>query len=124
MADVNKTHSYTGVPIPPDAPANPCGLMARSIFNDTFQLFFQNEGVPLDSSNLSYPKDRELKFKRPTDSESTQWIDPMDQHFQVWMRASPFSQVKKLYARIEGPLRPGQYTFRIGNNYPVSQFNG
>jgi hypothetical protein len=34
MADLGLDKSYDGVPIPATEPANPCGLIAKSLFND------------------------------------------------------------------------------------------
>ena len=36
---MGKTHSVNGTPLIPDAPAIPCGIIAKSIFNDTFTLY-------------------------------------------------------------------------------------
>ena len=38
-AEMEKTHSVNGTPLDPDAPAIPCGTVAKSLFNDTFALY-------------------------------------------------------------------------------------
>ena len=38
--DLGLAFAYDGVtPLDPDAPAFPCGLVAKSVFNDTLELF-------------------------------------------------------------------------------------
>lgn len=36
---MNKTHALDGTRLNPDAVAYPCGLTAKSVFNDTFKLY-------------------------------------------------------------------------------------
>ena len=38
MKDLGFTKSYAGFNISADQPANPCGLIARSMFNDTYKI--------------------------------------------------------------------------------------
>lgn len=46
----------------PSAVANPCGLVAKSVFNDTFT--FDEEKYIIEINNIAWPSDRENKFKR------------------------------------------------------------
>ena len=57
-------------------PATPCGLVAKSFFNDNFkQLTYkgptsaatQNVNVPLDSTKIAWATDKEFKFKNVKD---------------------------------------------------------
>ena len=65
--------------------AFPCGLVAKSFFNDTFKLFetTDKEGkqkgtkIDIDSTNIAWKSDVEYKFKnldRP-DWDDVQWTD-------------------------------------------------
>jgi len=48
----------------PNTVANPCGLIAKSLFNDTYWLY-QNDGplVTIDASNIAWKSDVDNKFK-------------------------------------------------------------
>lgn len=52
----------------PDAVAIPCGLIAKSVFNDTYELNrnedFSNSGsVAIDDSDIAWKSDVDFKFK-------------------------------------------------------------
>ena len=69
--------SVSGEPLNPDDPAFPCGLVAKSYFNDTFDLWRKNEDVgncpeppttactniTIDDSNIAWESDVKYKFK-------------------------------------------------------------
>lgn len=53
-----------------ELPIAPCGLVANSMFNDTFQLFFLNKSnnlvrVPFSTDNVIWSVERERKYKNP-----------------------------------------------------------
>lgn len=136
MGDMGKTHAVDGTPLSPDTVANPCGLIAKSLFNDTYSLADSN-GVSLflNSSEVSWAADRSLKYARPVDPnyattkndnywKSIQWTDVMDDHFMVWMRPAGLPNFRKLWARINNDIQPGVYTLTVNNNFNVSPFNG
>jgi hypothetical protein len=56
-----------------DWPAIPCGLVARSFFNDTFKLFYNlNETkilIPIDESGIAWKSDIENSFRNINDNE-------------------------------------------------------
>ena len=58
-------------------PANPCGLVAKSYFNDTFELYTSNElkKIQITSKDIAWDIDKEEKFKKNSNSEELQWID-------------------------------------------------
>src|SRR5690606_19775556 len=67
--------------------ANPCGLIAKSFFNDTYSITYNNEEVKINSTGIAWDADKSLKFKRPeNDADQIQWIDTTNEHFIVWMR--------------------------------------
>ena len=105
--------------------AIPCGLMAKSFFNDTFQFILLSEGnktIKVNDTNIARKSDKD-KFKNI--DFSMQWIDMTDEHFIVWMRPAPLPNFRKLYGRIlEDIDADSQIVVEISNNYNVSSFNG
>ena len=107
--------------------AIPCGLMAKTFFNDTFEIFTKNENgensnIPIHQENIAFDKDKHL-FKNV--DESNQWIDMEDEHFIVWMRPAGLPNFKKLWGRIEDDLNKSEKLyFKINNNYKVDHYGG
>lgn len=105
----------------------PCGLIARSMFNDTFTLF-KSDGtpIPLRKNGIAWESDRDKKFKNPPpDAKGIRIIpDFEDEDFIVWMRTAGLPDFKKLYRIIEQPIEPGDYVVRVVSNYPVESFEG
>jgi len=103
-------------------PANPCGLVAKTVFNDTFAL--ENESgkqIAIKETEISWETDRERKFKRLEGNwTEKQWLDVEDEHFIVWMRISGLPQFRKLWGRIEQDLESGEYFLNVQSNYDVS----
>ena len=122
----------------------PCGLVANSMFNDSFVI----GGVPMSRKNISWDLDRDLKYKNPEPKNNTKmafsefskppsWsrrveeLDPSNpgnngyhnEDFQVWMRTAAFPKFQKLYGRLSN-LPKGNYTVDVSYNYPVAEFNG
>jgi len=61
-------------------PATPCGLVAKSFFNDTFELWLQDddgndvEKLEIISDNIAWSSDKEYKFHNTKNSEtSDEW---------------------------------------------------
>lgn len=105
----------------------PCGLIAWSMFNDTFQLLDKN-GIAISQSKnrIAWKADRD--FYKNVPSEKMLGIPLIenieDEDFLVWMRTSAFPKFRKLYRRIENNKIPGgeligNYSVSIRNNYPV-----
>ena len=107
---------------------NPCGLVARSFFTDTFALE-DASGAALEWSQdeVAWPRDREEKFRntssgnrfnRRTALENALVTDP---DFIVWMRTAALPDFRKLYRRIDRDLVAGEtLTLRVRNNYNVT----
>ena len=112
--------SYTGVTLDPDAAANPCGLIARSFFNDTYSM----SGNTIDETDIAWDSDVDEKFGLPSDSASVQWIKTTDEHFIVWMRTAGMPSFRKLWGRIRSDIEVGNYTITIANSYDVSAYDG
>ena len=104
--------------------AIPCGIMAKTYFNDTFDNFLiNNVPIYINEKNIAWEKDKEL-FKNI--NLSLQWLDIENEHFIVWMRPSGLPDVKKLWGRIENVnlTKGDNLAFTVMNNYDVDKFNG
>lgn len=111
--------------------ANPCGLIARSYFNDTYQLYLPGGSgrVNVREDKIAWNVDVDHKFKRASHYQDTQWTDVRNgkshtEHFMVWMSIAGLPTFRKLWGRIEDDLSTGTYRLLINNNYDVSGFNG
>ncbi|CAD8125582.1 unnamed protein product [Paramecium sonneborni] len=108
----------------PDDIASPCGLVAKSFFNDTYELSLSGKKIELNQTGISWPNDKGKKYKRAHDSENTQWIDPENEHFIVWMRTAGLPTFRKLWGRIEQDIEEGEYIIEFQNNYNPQMFAG
>ena len=131
-AQMGKEKSFNGDVLDPAEVAIPCGLMAKSYFNDSYSdwiLYINKENndihepVNVNQLNIARKADRE-KYKKNIDP-SKQWINITDEHFLVWMRPSPLPNFAKLWGRIERDLpKDSKLEVTIQNNYDVTPFNG
>lgn len=103
----------------PDEAAYPCGLIAKSFFNDRYR--FKNDDIKINESNIAWASDKELKYKLPDrkDYKDIMWIDTTDEHFMVWMRPAGLPNFRKLWGRIEKDIEPGSYEVEIDYNYDI-----
>ena len=103
--------------------AVPCGLMAKTLFNDTYALTINGASVPIDETNIAFEKDKDLFDKNP--NPSLQWTDMTKEHFLVWMRPAGLPNPKKLWGRINRDLKKGEVLeFTIDNRYNVTHYDG
>lgn len=115
-------YSLDGTLLDPEGVANPCGLVAKSFFNDSFVL---NSGaIDIEDTGIAWASDVKNKFKAPENAAKIQWTDVTNERFIVWMRTAATPNFRKLWGRIEQDLNPGTYTVDITNNYDVSGFDG
>ena len=99
--------------------AVPCGLIAKTYFNDSFKFSRGIEEIKVNQNNIAFPKDKEL-YKNA--KKEKQWIDIEDEHFLVWMRPAGLPNFRKLWGRIEKDLKTGDnITIEIENNYDVEE---
>ncbi|KAF9585418.1 hypothetical protein BGW38_002467 [Lunasporangiospora selenospora] len=133
-------------------PIYPCGLIANSMFNDTFSLFLlpadtetnNNRPFILTDTGIAWKGDThkygkqtypDLSMIRPPPnwknypngySASSQPPDvSKDSHFQVWMRPAGLPNFRKLYSKNEEDnLLSGNYTIDIDMNYNVTSYGG
>ena len=112
-----------GTSLDPNAYAIPCGLIAKTFFNDSFHFSIGGEDITVDETNIAFDKDKKLYDENP--DRSKQWIDITDEHFLVWMRPSGLPNPKKLWGRINRDLKKGEtINIAIDNYYNVSNYNG
>ncbi len=122
--DLGRIYAIDGkTKLNPQEPANPCGLIAKSFFNDTFKLSKDNEIIPIEPKGIAWEADVK-RFKHAENWKSIQWIDVEDERFIVWMRPAGLPSFRKLYGKINMDLAEGEYKLVIGNNYPVKSFKG
>lgn len=57
--------------------ANPCGLIAKYMFNDTYKLYEGDKNIKIDETNIAHAVDINYKFKAPSSvsSNQIQWRD-------------------------------------------------
>ncbi|CCK69772.1 putative aminophospholipid translocase regulatory protein KNAG_0D00200 [Huiozyma naganishii CBS 8797] len=128
----------------------PCGLIANSMFNDTFDLRLFNQentsaSYPLSNSDISWSSDRSnfgsTKYNASQIVPPPNWAKMFPngynddnipnlhtwQEFQVWMRTAALPKFYKLALKNDDKsdiLHEGIYTMDLGLNYPVLSFNG
>ncbi|KAI8594341.1 CDC50/LEM3 family [Dissophora ornata] len=133
-------------------PIYPCGLIANSMFNDSFSLFMMpfdnttnnNRPYILTDTNITWKSDAAKYGHQPyTDLSKVRpppnWrnfpngysaLSPpiditKDEHFQIWMRASGLPNFRKMYSKNDVTDLPnGTYTIDIDMNYNVSSYGG
>jgi hypothetical protein len=134
--DTGRATTISGKALTSDTVANPCGLIAKSFFNDDYKLSRVSPNpkadIFIDETNIAWDSDKKLKYKLPTinkfgkpiDWKDYLWIDVTNEHFMVWMRPAGLPDFRKLWGRIKEDLEPGSYTINVKNNYPVDKFQG
>lgn len=117
--------SIDGKELDPDGVAHPCGLIAKSFFNDTYELrkIGENDSIKITSEKIAWSKDKK-KYKNSENYTSHQWLNVEDERFMVWMREAALPDFRKPWGRIERDLYKGNYILSITNNYPVKSFKG
>jgi len=110
----------------------PCGLVARSMFNDTFALYqIESNGtnfVNWTKNGIAWHVDVEYLFKTPPADQPGFEVQNnsalfTDEDFIVWMRTAAFPTFRKLY-RYTDHLDAGTYNLFINNTYDVNSFQG
>eukprot|EP00823_Brevimastigomonas_motovehiculus_P002847 TRINITY_DN1686_c0_g1_i1.p1 TRINITY_DN1686_c0_g1~~TRINITY_DN1686_c0_g1_i1.p1 ORF type:complete len:340 (+),score=63.63 TRINITY_DN1686_c0_g1_i1:50-1021(+) len=124
-------------------PLYPCGLIAHSYFNDSFDVNVCKQSIcdPLvlqsnwTNKGIAWKTDLDEKFKaqNPHPPAGYTNIGPQGfplpsvdtEEFVVWMRTAGLPTFKKLHRKIEIPLREGDLLkINVANNYRVSGFDG
>ena len=96
--------------------ANPCGLIAKTYFNDEFSNWRLNDDrleEELEEKGIAYQSDIDT-YVGVKDNEN------LGEHFLVWMRPSPFSNPRKLWGRINKDIKRNsrlEFSFNPDYNY-------
>jgi hypothetical protein len=125
--DLNVNYSIDGTKLVPTEPANPCGMIAFSYFNDTFNFLYPNgTNISLTTDGIAWPSDVN-RYK--LSNKSLQWLDVTNPQVMNWMRIASLPSFRKVWARINNNLPSGNYSVQIVNSnyisikdYNVNQF--
>jgi len=103
----------------------PCGLIARSLFNDTYTLSINDSYIEVSTDGVAWPSDLDAKFNNPPVNTPGVRVIPnfRDVDFIVWMRTAALPTFRKLWRVIKGPIN-GDLLITVQNNYPVLDFQG
>ena len=107
---------YSGKTLKADSTARPCGLIARSVFNDSIRI----ENYDIEVADIV--SDTEKKMFKSTD-ESKEWTD-MNEHFINWMKIAPLPNFRKLYGKIDQDINKGEILFLIWDRFKVDEWDG
>jgi hypothetical protein len=111
----------------------PCGLIAQSLFNDSFQATIVGTGSPLKwtGNGIAWASDREKKFKKRNMSPDETNIGyggfpiEINEELMVWMRTAGLPDFKKLNKIINDKLYKGErINITVSNVFPVAAFGG
>lgn len=135
-------------------PYYPCGLIANSLFNDSYQSVVllnsqngaQNQTYNFTESGITWSGIAKNYVNTPNYAAPSDAIPPPNwalqypdgytnetgfpnlrenEHFQVWMRVAAFPTFRKLWARNDHEVMTnGMYRIVANMNYPVKQFSG
>ncbi|XP_058766805.1 ALA-interacting subunit 3-like [Vicia villosa] len=119
-------------------PIVPCGLIAWSLFNDTYSFSIKGSNLTVNKSGISWKSDREHKFGKDVHPQNFQnssiiggaHLDksiPLSEQEDliVWMRTAALPTFRKLYGRIEEDLKAGVLiNVMLKNQYNTYSFNG
>ncbi|KDQ60590.1 hypothetical protein JAAARDRAFT_67030 [Jaapia argillacea MUCL 33604] len=127
----------------------PCGLIANSVFNDTYTNLtalgssnistyqFSERGIAwpgeakkyastpaYNSSDIVPPPNWLLRFPQGYNDSNIPDLHN-DEHFQNWMRTAGLPTFTKLYGRNDNDVLPkGNYRIFVGLNFPVLPYKG
>ncbi|KAB5516800.1 hypothetical protein DKX38_027448 [Salix brachista] len=119
-------------------PIVPCGLVAWSLFNDTYKFSVKKEVLGVSKKNIAWKSDQEHKFGSdiyPKNFQNGSLIGggklnpsiPLSEQVDliVWMRTAALPNFRKLYGKIEKDLQANTtITVTIENNYNTYSFGG
>ncbi|XP_058072250.1 ALA-interacting subunit 1-like [Magnolia sinica] len=120
------------------SPIVPCGLIAWSLFNDTYNFTRNNQALTVNKTDISWKSDRERKFGDNVFPKNFQngtligggKLDPSlplskQENLIVWMRTAALPTFRKLYGKIEVDLQANEViTVMLENNYNTYSFSG
>ncbi|OVA12750.1 Protein of unknown function DUF284 [Macleaya cordata] len=116
----------------------PCGLIAWSLFNDTYSFSRNNQQLTVNKKDISWKSDRDSKFgdnvfpknfqngtlKGGADLDKTIPLNKQEDLI-VWMRTAALPTFRKLYGKIEVDLQANEVIHvTLKNNYNTYSFSG
>ncbi|OIW21113.1 hypothetical protein TanjilG_29769 [Lupinus angustifolius] len=121
-----------------DMPIVPCGLIAWSMFNDTYSFSRDKSNLTVNKKGISWKSDREHKFGKDVFPKNFQngsiiggaHLDeniPLSEQEDliVWMRTAALPTFRKLYGKIEVDMEKGDVIHvTLKNHYNTYSFNG
>ncbi|GAB2286575.1 ALA-interacting subunit 1 [Dionaea muscipula] len=119
-------------------PIVPCGLIAWSLFNDTYIFTLDNQNLTVNKTGISWKSDRDHKFGKdvyPKNFQNGTLIGgahlnttiPLSEQEDliVWMRTAALPTFRKLYGKIEQDLQANdEIQVTLQNNYNTYSFSG
>ncbi|XP_060212614.1 ALA-interacting subunit 1-like [Lycium barbarum] len=120
-------------------PIVPCGLIAWSLFNDTYSFTSSNgnKSLAVNKKGIAWKSDRDHKFGKdvfPSNFQSGSLIGggnltnkslSEQEDLIVWMRTAALPTFRKLYGKIEVDLQEGDMiNVTLMNNYNTYSFDG
>ncbi|EEF39342.1 Cell division control protein, putative [Ricinus communis] len=116
----------------------PCGLVAWSLFNDTYKFTLKNKGLEVNKKDIAWKSDKDHKFGSdvyPKNFQTSGLIGggtlnssiPLSEQedLMVWMRTAALPTFRKLYGRIETDLQANDVIeVQIQNNYNSYGYGG
>ncbi|XP_059661918.1 ALA-interacting subunit 1 isoform X2 [Cornus florida] len=116
----------------------PCGLIAWSLFNDTYSFSRNNQILTVNKKGISWKSDRDHKFGKdvyPKNFQNGTLIGgahlnssiPLSEQEDliVWMRTAALPTFRKLYGKIEVELQADEVIqVTLENNYNTYSFKG
>ncbi|XP_071690122.1 putative ALA-interacting subunit 2 isoform X3 [Rutidosis leptorrhynchoides] len=134
----NKTSTCEPLALENGLPIVPCGLVAWSLFNDTYSFSRGTKKLKIERKNIAWKSDRDHKFGEdvyPFNFQNSSFIGggkldttiPLSdqEDLIVWMRTAAFPSFRKLYGRIEEDLGEDDIiVVRLMNNYNTYSFGG
>ncbi|URD77662.1 LEM3 (ligand-effect modulator 3) family / CDC50 family [Musa troglodytarum] len=120
------------------SPIVPCGLIAWSLFNDTYNFTLGNKNLSVNKNGISWASDRDHKFGKDVYPKNFQngvlrggaSLDPNkplneQEDLIVWMRTAALPTFRKLYGKIHQDLKANDIIMvTLENNYNTYSFNG
>ncbi|KAK1392230.1 ALA-interacting subunit [Heracleum sosnowskyi] len=142
LSDTSKANEQTGCdPILNSSnPIIPCGLIAWSLFNDTYKFSLKDKALEIDKKDIAWKSDKDYKFGSqvyPKNFQSGGSLGigggklkdsvPLSEQDDliVWMRTAALPTFRKLYGKIAVDLEVNDVvTVTIENNYNTYKYDG
>ncbi|KAJ4843762.1 ALA-interacting subunit 3 [Turnera subulata] len=119
-------------------PIVPCGLVAWSLFNDTYKFSLKKKDIQVNKKNIAWKSDKEGKFGSdvyPKNFQKGGLIGggqlnssvPLSEQedLMVWMRTAALPTFRKLYGKIEEDLQEHDIIdVEVQNNYNSYGYGG